>query len=322
VTDLLSRRTYLNDSDIPGTFRLEIEFQNPLDEPVGLKIIQVRSDDYEILYAPEAVLDANGATWRKPLDAGQVWKGWALCWWRPGLPPGGLVKMVPAESEVIGWNTELLFTGESWPAEFKMPVEIRANPVLAQLVISPERLQFPIAVQNLGFEVRTGQLHVSVESVSEDVPLAMVSIPFTSQPFSREEMPVVLALGSELLGVYAIRIEGEIGDMRWLASEETFQGGGESSTGEFRRADANADGTADMSDAITILSYLFLGGQMNNCLDAADVNDDGTVDLSDAVSLLGHLFLGTKAPPEPFIECGVDPPPKDELDCRTFRKCP
>ena len=89
----------------------------------------------------------------------------------------------------------------------------------------------------------------------------------------------------------------------------------------FRRADANADGAPDISDAITILGFLFLGGAMNDCRDAADVNDDGKVDISDPVRLLGHLFLGSEAPPAPFGACGMDPT-GDELDCKTFSNCP
>jgi hypothetical protein len=88
-----------------------------------------------------------------------------------------------------------------------------------------------------------------------------------------------------------------------------------------RRGDSNADGTTNLSDAITILGYLFLGSPMNDCKDAADVNDDGKVDMSDPVRLLGHLFLGSEPPPAPFGVCGVDPT-EDDLDCNTFAKCP
>jgi hypothetical protein len=89
----------------------------------------------------------------------------------------------------------------------------------------------------------------------------------------------------------------------------------------FLRGDANASGTADMSDAITILGFLFLGSAMNDCSDAADVNDDGEVDISDPARLLSHLFLGSEAPPEPFDACGEDPT-GDDLDCAAFGRCP
>jgi len=90
---------------------------------------------------------------------------------------------------------------------------------------------------------------------------------------------------------------------------------------QFRRGDSNADGTTDISDAVRILGFLFVGAPMNDCLDGADVNDDGKVDISDPVRLLGFLFLGSERPPDPFSACEVDST-GDELDCRTFRACP
>ena len=53
--------------------------------------------------------------------------------------------------------------------------------------------------------------------------------------------------------------------------------------------DVNGDGQVDISDAIAILSYLFMGGSLR-CPNNADINGDGTVDISDPVKLLGKLF--------------------------------
>jgi hypothetical protein len=77
----------------------------------------------------------------------------------------------------------------------------------------------------------------------------------------------------------------------------------------FVRARANGDDRVDLSDAVSVLTYLFLGGKPPPCLDAADVNDDGTVDISDPVRLLAYLFSGGPAPPSPFPEPGEDPTP-------------
>lgn len=57
--------------------------------------------------------------------------------------------------------------------------------------------------------------------------------------------------------------------------------------------DVNHDGQLDLSDAIALLDYLFLGG-FKPRLRLADVNQDGELDLSDTISLLMHLFLGGK----------------------------
>ena len=74
-----------------------------------------------------------------------------------------------------------------------------------------------------------------------------------------------------------------------------------------RRGDSNDDGRVDISDALDILGYLFLGRSRPLCLDAADVNDDARVDISDASSVLGYLFLGGAHPAAPGpLECGSD----------------
>jgi IPT/TIG domain-containing protein/FG-GAP repeat protein/dockerin type I repeat protein len=82
----------------------------------------------------------------------------------------------------------------------------------------------------------------------------------------------------------------------------------------FLRGDANRDGAVDISDAVTIISFFFIGGETPACQDAVDVNDSGTIDLSDAIYLLGSLFLGQPAPLAPFPDAGQDPTP-DDLDC-------
>ena len=87
----------------------------------------------------------------------------------------------------------------------------------------------------------------------------------------------------------------------------------------FRRGDANSDGVADLSDAISILFHLFQEVGIS-CEKAADSNDDGAVDLSDIVFLLDFLFLGGTALNEPLGSCGVDPTP-DELPCDGFPAC-
>ena len=87
----------------------------------------------------------------------------------------------------------------------------------------------------------------------------------------------------------------------------------------FHRGNANADNSADISDAIWVFNYLFLSGTAPSCLDAADTNDDGQVDISDGVYLLSYLFRGGPVPPapSPHSPCpGPDPTP-DGLGCET-----
>ncbi|HNR97871.1 MAG TPA: PKD domain-containing protein [Planctomycetota bacterium] len=81
----------------------------------------------------------------------------------------------------------------------------------------------------------------------------------------------------------------------------------------FVRGQANEDARVDLSDAVTVLAYLF-GGKSVDCLDACDTNDDGFLNIADAVYLLAYLFGGGPPPPPPFPESGTDATP-DALGC-------
>lgn len=89
--------------------------------------------------------------------------------------------------------------------------------------------------------------------------------------------------------------------------------------GTFRRADTNADGAIDISDAVAVLGYLFLGGAVPSCLQAADSNGDDQVDISDASFTLGYLFLGGGPVPPPFEQCGSAP--ASALSCDRYAPC-
>ena len=88
----------------------------------------------------------------------------------------------------------------------------------------------------------------------------------------------------------------------------------------FVRADADGSGTVDLSDALAMLSDLFLGSSDLACLDAADANDDGAVTVSDPIQTLGFLFLGGSELPLPYPECGVDTT-ADVLGCSASPSC-
>lgn len=88
----------------------------------------------------------------------------------------------------------------------------------------------------------------------------------------------------------------------------------------FLRGQVNEDEKLDLSDAVALLGFLFLGGSIRDCPDAADANDDGKVDLSDAIGILTFLFLGGEPLPSPSGEsCGTDPT-ADSLG-RCFEPC-
>jgi hypothetical protein len=70
--------------------------------------------------------------------------------------------------------------------------------------------------------------------------------------------------------------------------------------------DSNADGSADISDAVFTLLFLFLGGNAPPCQRQADANDDGKVDVSDPVFLLSFLFMGGTPPHAIIARCYAD----------------
>lgn len=62
--------------------------------------------------------------------------------------------------------------------------------------------------------------------------------------------------------------------------------------GFFKRGDFNKDKEVSFHDAIATLNYLFRDNNSFRCHDAADANDDGSVDVSDVVRILFHQFVG------------------------------
>lgn len=89
----------------------------------------------------------------------------------------------------------------------------------------------------------------------------------------------------------------------------------------FERGDADANGALDISDAISILGYLYLGQPKElSCAKSADADDSGTLQITDGVAVLRYLFLGDFAFSPPAGECGRDPS-EDDLGCESFPPC-
>lgn len=60
--------------------------------------------------------------------------------------------------------------------------------------------------------------------------------------------------------------------------------------------DANRDGTVNVSDAVHIINYVFVGGDPPLPMEAGDCNCDTVVNVSDAVWLINYVFVGGNAP--------------------------
>jgi len=88
----------------------------------------------------------------------------------------------------------------------------------------------------------------------------------------------------------------------------------------FRRGDANADGSTNISDPVFILLWRFSSGQTPPCLDAADTNDDDKHDITDPIFLLLYLFQSGSTPPPPGPEtCGGSP--TQSAGCTAYPSC-
>jgi len=90
----------------------------------------------------------------------------------------------------------------------------------------------------------------------------------------------------------------------------------------FVRGDCNGDGkvTGQVTDAVFLLNYNFLGGEAPPCSAACDINQDGawTGQVTDAVYILNYNFMGGPAPPAPFPGCGLSTLETDNaLGCAT-----
>ena len=95
----------------------------------------------------------------------------------------------------------------------------------------------------------------------------------------------------------------------------------------FRRGDVSDDAALDLTDAVQILNWLFLGGVTPRCVEAADTDGNSRIDISDAVILLSAVFLDGPPPPRPGRPpqaCGIDPdePGGDrDLGCAEYTSC-
>ena len=89
----------------------------------------------------------------------------------------------------------------------------------------------------------------------------------------------------------------------------------------FIRGDANDDAQVNLTDAVFILSHLFMGEDGPPCLAAADSTGNRALDLSDSVFLLNYLFNGGDAPAAPFPGCGAPEMDENDLPCESGNNC-
>ena len=88
----------------------------------------------------------------------------------------------------------------------------------------------------------------------------------------------------------------------------------------FTRGDADSSGNINLTDAVLLLNFLFVGGPEPACRAAADTDRNGRLAMTDAIQILNFLFLGNAEFPAPFPDCGQDPL-GELLECRAGLVC-
>ena len=132
-------------------------------------------------------------------------------------------------------------------------------------------------------------------------------------------------LGAESLSLYLNRIEPPASPDE---NSNAIPDECEDLARPFHRGDTDDNGAVNISDAVVVLRYLFLGRAAAGCFETADSNNDGKVNLSDGVHILNYLFRGGPAPAEPgppgLGPCGSDPDPTGgpgDLGCEDYASC-
>ena len=83
--------------------------------------------------------------------------------------------------------------------------------------------------------------------------------------------------------------------------------------GGFIRGDTNGDAKINVTDPVVLLLHLFQGAPLD-CEDRADADDNGSLNLSDVLHILNYLFRAGAAPSPPFPAAGEDST-ADDLAC-------
>ena len=140
------------------------------------------------------------------------------------------------------------------------------------------------------------------------------SVPGSSENsfFPAEIDRSMLVAGTNVIAVEVHQSDADSSDLSF--DMEIVARGSATSGTAFVRGEVNRDGQIDLSDGVTILLVLFAGLANPGCDDAMDTDDTGTLEITDAIRLLQFLFLGGVPPAAPFPGVGEDPTP-DGLSC-------
>jgi spore coat protein CotH len=242
--------------------------------------------------------DPRGGKWRViPWDLDHAWGEWEwIYYYNQTYPILMGTKAQPFAGVWYTWN-------QLWTALLGVPsyralymdrirellnTRFAEGPVFRKIDELSARIQATVLLDEAKWPDAQEPLHAGPRrTMTQEIPLL-------KQNFSRRRQYLAQALGVTLLNVPA--------------------------QSQFRRGDVDGDAEVTVADAVSLLWFLFLGGNALDCADAGDANDDGKLAIADTVQILGYLFLARSPPPAPGpVSCGEDPP-GSALGC-DFSRC-
>jgi len=242
----------------------------------------------------------------------------------PPTPPNAKVYPEPPTAERANIRFELDGPAFTFPGATDVPFRLYATSnyefsgFMCSVAFPPEHLELravdeptrpgTVAIDNAGgsFGIITAGTRRRIGAEGERVHLA--TLHFKVKEAASEASSLVLAI--ERRGNYFNWLEihhqdGVNAEQLPVASEVTPVFVGQALLGvkgpSTPRGDVNFDAQVNLSDAVALLSHLFLGGRAD-CLAAADFNLDQAVNISDPIAILGFLFLGAVGPAG-SVEC-------------------
>ncbi|HNR98169.1 MAG TPA: dockerin type I repeat-containing protein [Planctomycetota bacterium] len=288
----------------------EIQDQGSLRVTLRNPVHAELSDRRELLIVPDA--------WATIIPAGSVWKYWdknvdqGTAWREPAFDDSAWASG-PAELGYGDGDEATVIDGgpsnnRNPTAYFRREFRIEDPSRFLALRIGLKRDDGAVVYLN-GTEVFRSNMPAGTIGYKTWASSSGTS---ESTFFTQEAEASLLAAGENLIACEVHQANATSSDLSFDLTLQAERAAAPPAP-SFIRGDANGDGRIDLSDAVTILRFLFAAAP-TDCGDALDANDSGRVDVADAVYVLAYLFGAGPPPPAPFPRHGPDPT-ADDLAC-------